>query len=111
VFESDLVASASSPTEVRRRVEDLGLSMELYQPFRDFEAVPPDHLAHNLRRARRKLELTCLLGAPMLLVCSSVSELAEDDDGLASEQLHRLATVAEEYGVRVAYEALSWAGT
>jgi 4-hydroxyphenylpyruvate dioxygenase len=108
VFESDLVASASSPTEIRRRGEDLGLSMELYQPFRDFEAVPPDRLAHNLRRARRKLELTCLLGAPMLLVCSSVSELAVDDDSLASEQLHRLATVAEEYGVRVAYEALSW---
>ncbi len=82
--------------------------MELYQPFRDFEAVPPDRLAHNLRRARRKLELTCLLGAPMLLVCSSVSELATDDDSLASEQLHQLATLATEHGVRVAYEALSW---
>ena len=44
----------------------------------------------------------------MLLVCSSVSELAVDDDSLASEQLHQLATLAEEYGVRVAYEALSW---
>jgi 4-hydroxyphenylpyruvate dioxygenase len=108
VFENDLIASPSSPTEIRRRVEDLGLLMELYQPFRDFEAVPPDHLARNLRRARRKLELTCLLGAPMLLVCSSVSELAVDDDSLASEQLHQLATLAEEYGVRVAYEALSW---
>jgi 4-hydroxyphenylpyruvate dioxygenase len=108
IFENDLVACASSPAEVRRRAEGLGLSMELYQPFRDFEAVPPDRLAHNLRRARRKLELTCLLGAPMLLVCSSVSELAVDDDSLASEQLHRLATLAEEYGVRVAYEALSW---
>jgi 4-hydroxyphenylpyruvate dioxygenase len=108
IFENDLVACAWSPAEIRRRAEDLGLSMELYQPFRDFEAVPPDRLAHNLRRARRKLELTCLLGAPMLLVCSSVSELASDDDSLASEQLHQLATLAEEHGVRVAYEALSW---
>jgi 4-hydroxyphenylpyruvate dioxygenase len=108
IFENDLVACASSPAEIRRRVEDLGLSMELYQPFRNFEAVPPDQLARNLRRARRKLELTCLLGAPMLLVCSSVSELAVDDDGLASEQLHQLATLAAEHGVRVAYEALSW---
>jgi 4-hydroxyphenylpyruvate dioxygenase len=108
IFENDLIACALSPTEIRRRVEDLGLSMELYQPFRDFEAVPPVRLAHNLRRARRKLELTCLLGAPMLLVCSSVSELAIDDDSLASEQLHQLATLAEDHGVRVAYEALSW---
>jgi 4-hydroxyphenylpyruvate dioxygenase len=108
MFENDLIACASSPAGIRRRVEDLGLSMELYQPFRDFEAVPPDRLAHNLRRARRKLELACLLGAPMLLVCSSVSELAVDDDSLASEQLRQLASLAEEYGVRVAYEALSW---
>jgi 4-hydroxyphenylpyruvate dioxygenase len=108
VFESDLIACASSPAGIGRRVEDLGLSMELYQPFRDFEAVPADRLAHNLRRARRKLELACLLGAPLLLVCSSVSELAVDDDGLASEQLRQLADLAEEHGVRVAYEALSW---
>jgi 4-hydroxyphenylpyruvate dioxygenase len=108
IFENDLIACASTPTEIRRRIEDLGLSMELYQPFRDFEAVPPDRLAHNLRRARRKLELACVLGAPMLLVCSSVSELAIDDDDLASEQLHQLATLGAEYGVRVAYEALSW---
>jgi 4-hydroxyphenylpyruvate dioxygenase len=72
MFENDLIACASTPTEIRRRAEDLGLSMALYQPFRDFEAVPPDRLAHNLRRARRKLELTCVLGAPMLMVCSSV---------------------------------------
>ena len=108
IFENDLVACAWSPTEIRRRAEDLGLSMELYQPFRDFEAVPPDRLAHNLRRARRKLELACLLGAPLLLVCSSVSDLATDDDSLASEQLHQLAALAEEHGLRVAYEALSW---
>jgi 4-hydroxyphenylpyruvate dioxygenase len=108
IFENDLVACASSPAEIRRHAEGLGLTMELYQPFRDFEAVPPDRLAHNLRRARRKLELACLLGAPMLLVCSSVSELAVDDDSLASEQLHQLATLAAEHGVRVAYEALSW---
>jgi 4-hydroxyphenylpyruvate dioxygenase len=108
IFESDLIACASSPAGIRRRVEDLGLSMELYQPFRDFEAVPAHRLAHNLRRARRKLELACLLGAPMLLVCSSVSALAVDDDGLASEQLRQLASLAEEHGVRVAYEALSW---
>ena len=74
----------------------------------DIDIVPADRLAHNLRRARRKLELTCVLGAPMLLVCSSVSELTIDDDSLASDQLHQLATLAQEYGVRVAYEALSW---
>ena len=36
IFENDLVASALSPAEIGRRVQDLGLTMELYQPFRDF---------------------------------------------------------------------------
>lgn len=31
-----------------------------------------------------------------------------DDDALAAEQLHRLADLAGESGVRVAYEALAW---
>jgi 4-hydroxyphenylpyruvate dioxygenase len=108
LFENDLIACASSPADLRRRAGDLGLSMELYQPFRDFEGVPAERFAHNLRRARRKLELMRLLGAPMLLVCSNVSEQAVDDDSLASEQLHHLATLAEEHGARVAYEALAW---
>ncbi len=39
IFENDLIASPSHPTEVRQRCEDLGLSIDLYQPFRDFEAA------------------------------------------------------------------------
>jgi sugar phosphate isomerase/epimerase len=41
IFENDLIACASSPAGIRRRVEDLGLSMELYQPFRDFDTARP----------------------------------------------------------------------
>ena len=37
VFEPDLVASESSPEEVRALAARLGLSLDLYQPFRDFE--------------------------------------------------------------------------
>jgi 4-hydroxyphenylpyruvate dioxygenase len=48
------------------------------------------------------------LGVSTLLVCSSVSPSAIDDDGLAAEQLRALAEVAAEQGVRVAYEALAW---
>ena len=34
IFENDLVASSSTPAEVRKRCADLGLSIDLYQPFR-----------------------------------------------------------------------------
>ncbi|MFF2076119.1 bifunctional sugar phosphate isomerase/epimerase/4-hydroxyphenylpyruvate dioxygenase family protein [Kitasatospora sp. NPDC058162] len=108
IFENDLLASPLAPEEVRMRAADLGLRIELYQPFRDFEAVPDDLLARNLRRAERKFALMQRLGADLLLVCSSVSPEALDDDALAAEQLHRLAELAGEFGIRIAYEALAW---
>ncbi|WP_410598634.1 bifunctional sugar phosphate isomerase/epimerase/4-hydroxyphenylpyruvate dioxygenase family protein [Amycolatopsis sp. lyj-90] len=108
IFENDLIASRRSPSEIRRLCADLGLRIDLYQPFRDFEAVPPDVLRANLRRARRKFDLMAELGADTVLVCSSVSPDAVDDDDLAASQLHELAEAAGERGIRVAYEALAW---
>jgi 4-hydroxyphenylpyruvate dioxygenase len=108
IFENDLVVSPWSPKQIRDRCADLGLTIDLYQPFRDFEAVPPDVLAANLRRAEHKLDVMAELGADTMLVCSSVSRDAVDDDDLAAEQLHLLADRAAERGMRIAYEALAW---
>ncbi|MEV1082647.1 TIM barrel protein [Streptomyces sp. NPDC050211] len=108
IFENDLLASPRSPEEIRSRCEDLGLSIDLYQPMRDIEAVPDGEFARNVRRARHKFELMRRLGADTVLVCSSVSPLAEDDDALAAWHLRQLAELAQEFGVRVAYEALAW---
>ncbi|MFD7458295.1 MULTISPECIES: bifunctional sugar phosphate isomerase/epimerase/4-hydroxyphenylpyruvate dioxygenase family protein [unclassified Streptomyces] len=108
IFENDLLASPLTPEEIRARCADLGLSIDLYQPMRDLEAVPAEEFARSLRRARHKFELTRRLGADTVLVCSSVSPLAVDDDALAAEQLSGLADAAAEYGVRIAYEALAW---
>ncbi|MDG4825250.1 TIM barrel protein [Asanoa sp. WMMD1127] len=108
IFASDLVASAWSPERVRAECVRRGLSIDLYQPFRDFEAVPPDLLAANLKRAERTFDILERLGAPTLLVCSTVARDAVDDDDLAAEQLHELADRAHRRGLRVAYEALAW---
>ncbi|GLY99952.1 sugar phosphate isomerase/epimerase and 4-hydroxyphenylpyruvate domain-containing protein [Actinoplanes sp. NBRC 103695] len=106
LFENDLIVSPWSPAEVRSRCADLGLSIYLYQPFRDFEATP--HPAAALRRAEHKFEVMAELGADTLLVCSSVSAEAMDDDDLAAEQLAALANAAAGRGIRIAYEALAW---
>ncbi|MFD5539744.1 bifunctional sugar phosphate isomerase/epimerase/4-hydroxyphenylpyruvate dioxygenase family protein [Streptomyces sp. NPDC127079] len=108
IFENDLLASPLSAREIRARCDDLGLTIDLYQPMRDIEAVPADEFARNLRRARHKFSLMRELGADTVLVCSSVSPLAVDDDDLAAAQLARLADLATDFGVRVAYEALAW---
>ncbi|MFJ8189183.1 bifunctional sugar phosphate isomerase/epimerase/4-hydroxyphenylpyruvate dioxygenase family protein [Streptomyces sp. NPDC096094] len=108
IFENDLLASPLTPEEIRARCADLGLTIDLYQPMRDVEALPEDEFARALRRARHKFELMRRLGAGTVLVCSSVSPHAVDDDALAAEQLSRLAGLAEDHGIRVAYEALAW---
>jgi 4-hydroxyphenylpyruvate dioxygenase len=108
IFENDLLASPLTPEEIRARCADLGLTIDLYQPMRDVEALPEDEFARALRRARHKFELMGRLGADTVLVCSSVSPHAVDDDALAAEQLGRLADLAQDHGIRVAYEALAW---
>ncbi len=108
IFESDLLNSPLRPAEVRRRAADLGLTIDLYQPFRDFEGVPPERLADNLRRAEQKFDVMADLGVDTLLVCSSVAAETDGDDKLAASQLAELADAAAAHGMRVAYEALAW---
>ncbi|GLX95172.1 sugar phosphate isomerase/epimerase and 4-hydroxyphenylpyruvate domain-containing protein [Herbidospora sp. NBRC 101105] len=108
LFENDLVACPLSPEDIRRMAADLSLRIELYQPFRDFEALPPDRLAAGLRRAEHKFRLMTRLGADLLLVCSNVSPQTIDDDALAAEHLRLLAERAAGHGIRIAYEALAW---
>ncbi|MDQ0823509.1 4-hydroxyphenylpyruvate dioxygenase [Arthrobacter sp. V4I6] len=108
IFEQDLVTSPLSPEEVRKMAADLGLSLDLYQPFRDFDSVPEELLVANLRRAGAKFRLMSRLGMDTVLVCSNVATASIDDDALRAEQLSRLAGLAADHGVKVAYEALAW---
>ncbi|GAB3426830.1 TIM barrel protein [Flindersiella endophytica] len=108
IFEDDLIVSPWSPARIRQECAAIGLSIDLYQPFRDFEAVPPGLFEANLRRAERKLDVLEQLGAGTMLVCSSTAADATDDDDLAAEHLHTLADRAARRGLRIAYEALAW---
>lgn len=108
IFENDLLACPLAPEEIRARCADHRLNIDLYQPMRDIEGVPDEVFVRNLRRARHKFQLMNRLGADTVLVCSSVSPDAVDDDARAAGQLARLAALAEEFGIRVAYEALAW---
>ena len=108
IFDPDLVASPDSPVEVARRCADLGLTIDLFQPVRDVEGVPPERFGSVLHRVRRKLDVAAQLGAPMVLACSNVDPGALGDVDLSAEQLHAIGDLAGERGVRVAFEALAW---
>ncbi|WP_433755244.1 bifunctional sugar phosphate isomerase/epimerase/4-hydroxyphenylpyruvate dioxygenase family protein [Nocardia sp. CA-135398] len=108
VFEPDFVSSALAPSELRSRATDLGLSIDLYQPFRDLDSVDHQQFLRNLERAERKFDLMQQLGCETMLVCSSPLPTAVCDDALLAEQLHELAERAHRRGLRIAYEALAW---
>jgi 4-hydroxyphenylpyruvate dioxygenase len=108
IFENDLLQYPGSATEVRRMAADLGLTIDLFQPFRDFDAPTPKMLARNLERAERKFDLMAELGTTMVLVCSNVQPDALGDTALLAEQFAQLAERAGQRGMFVSYEALAW---
>ncbi|MCC3279369.1 sugar phosphate isomerase/epimerase and 4-hydroxyphenylpyruvate domain-containing protein [Arthrobacter sp. zg-Y40] len=108
IFEPDLVVSPSTPEQIRALAGSLGLSLDLYQPFRDFEGVGGEELAANMVRARAKFELMNRLGIETMLLCSNAGTATVNDDAVAAGQLSRLGDLAAGYGVKVAYEALAW---
>ncbi|CAN5188256.1 hypothetical protein BH09ACT1_BH09ACT1_29750 [soil metagenome] len=108
LFETDLITSGLSPEQVAARCADLGLTIDLYQPFRDFEGVEPSVLEANLRRAERKFDLMQRLGVDRILVCSNVGTATIPYDEAAVDQLGLLAELAARHEVHVAYEALAW---
>ncbi|AZG48428.1 sugar phosphate isomerase/epimerase and 4-hydroxyphenylpyruvate domain-containing protein [Gordonia insulae] len=108
IFEPDLIAAPAGPREVARAAADRGLSIDLYQPFRDLDSTVDDRFARNLVRLERKFDLMDDLGCDLLLVCSSPLDTAVVDDDRLCEQLATAADLAAERGKRLAYEALAW---
>ncbi len=108
LFENDFINFNGSARELRSMADDLGLGIDLYQPFRDFEGMPEAAFRRSLDRAERKFDLMQALGAPLVLVCSNTSPQALPDAGLAAAQLHELAERAARRNLRIGFEALAW---
>jgi 4-hydroxyphenylpyruvate dioxygenase len=108
LFDNDLIASPLTPREVAARCADLGLTIDLFQPVRDVEGVPPERFDAVLHRFRTKLTVVRDLGAPVVLACSHVGADAVDDLDLTAAQLHALGDLAADEGVTIAFEALAW---
>ena len=111
LFEPDLIASTSSPKQVREQCSELGLDIVLYQPFRDLDSTEPEQFQRNLRRLDRKFDTMAELGADLILVCSNASADAVADMDELATQLRAAGDLAQHRGMRIAYEALAWGST
>jgi 4-hydroxyphenylpyruvate dioxygenase len=111
LFEPDLVASTSSPKQIRERCEELGLQIVLYQPFRDLDSTDPERFRRNLTRLDRKFDVMAELGVDLILVCSNASADAVTEMDELARQLRAAGDLAARRGMRIAYEALAWGST
>ncbi len=108
IFENDFLAYDKSPREVGQMVRDKGLEISLFQPFRDFEAMPEPLRHRTFERAERKFDLMGELGADLVLICSNVSPLCLGGIDRAAADFHELGERAAKRGIRIGYEALAW---
>lgn len=108
IFENDFLAFDGSPRDVGRMVQDFGLEITLFQPFRDFEGMPEPHRSRTFDRAERKFDVMQELGTDLVLVCSNVSPVSLGGIDRAAADFHELGERAAKRGLRVGYEALAW---
>src|SRR6202049_4038106 len=108
IFEPNLRSYNGSAREIGRYAKNLGLSVEVYQPLRDFEGVSDEQLQRNLDRAEAAFDTMADLGATLLLACSNTEADVSDDEERAAGQLFELAERAGRRGLKIGYEALAW---
>ncbi|MGH6947115.1 MAG: bifunctional sugar phosphate isomerase/epimerase/4-hydroxyphenylpyruvate dioxygenase family protein [Kiloniellales bacterium] len=108
IFENDFLAFDAGPTEVGTMVRDTGLTVVVFQPFRDFEGLPEPQRTRTFDRAERKFDVMQALGTDLMLVCSNLSPMALGGIDRAAADFHDLGERAARRGLRVGFEALAW---
>jgi sugar phosphate isomerase/epimerase len=88
-----------------------GMRATGFQVLRDFEGLSGHLHEYKIDIAKSMLQMAHSLGANVLLACSSVSAHATQDLDHIAKDLRKLAMLAVPYGIKIAYEALSWGRT
>jgi len=89
-------------------VKHSGLRVTGFQVLRDFEGLSGKLHAYKVDVAKSMISMCAALGCKVLLACSSTSTHAASDKRHLARDLRKLAMLALPFGIRVAYEALSW---
>jgi len=105
---NDLAGHPAGPDAAIEAVRKSGLRVTGFQVLRDFEGLSGHLHAYKVDIAKALLGMCHALGSRVLLACSSTSAHATGDTDSLKKDLRKLAMLAVPYGIRIAYEALSW---
>jgi sugar phosphate isomerase/epimerase len=104
----DVVGHPQGLDAAVKAVRDSGLRGTGFQVLRDFEGLSGHLHGYKVDIAKSMISMCHALGCRVLLACSSTSQHASGDIDTLARDLRKLATLALPFGIRIAYEALSW---
>jgi 4-hydroxyphenylpyruvate dioxygenase len=108
---NDLVGHPQGLDAAVKAVKASGLRGTGFQVLRDFEGLSGHLHDYKIDIAKSMLEMAAKLDCTVLLACSSVSAHASQDLDKIAKDLRKLAMLAVPFGIKIAYEGLSWGRT
>ena len=108
---NDLVGHPQGWQAAVKAVRASGLRGTGFQVLRDFEGLSGHLHEYKVDIAKTMLEMCAALGCDVLLACSSTSTHASQDLDHIARDLRKLAMLAIPFGIKIAYEGLSWGRT
>jgi sugar phosphate isomerase/epimerase len=108
---NDLVGHPQGWQAAVKAVRASGLRGTGFQVLRDFEGLSGHLHQYKVDIAKTMLEMCAALECKVLLACSSTSTHASQDLDHIARDLRKLAMLAIPFGIRIAYEGLSWGRT
>jgi sugar phosphate isomerase/epimerase len=108
---NDLVGHPQGWQAAVQAVHASGLRGTGFQVLRDFEGLSGHLHQYKVDIAKTMLEMGAALGCKVLLACSSTSAHASQDLDHIARDLRKLAMLAVPFGIKIAYEGLSWGRT
>ncbi|HZN48891.1 MAG TPA: sugar phosphate isomerase/epimerase family protein [Ramlibacter sp.] len=108
---NDLVGHPQGWQAAVKAVRARGLRGTGFQVLRDFEGLSGHLHQYKVDIAKTMLEMCAALGCDVLLACSSTSTHATQDLDAIARDLRKLAILAIPFGIKIAYEGLSWGRT
>ncbi len=109
LYEPDLTGFEGAAKDVAAEARALGLTIDVFQPFHDFEGLSGSEREAAFERLNHKLNIMRALGADTLLVGTSKRKDSASDTETHVRDFSELATRAADIGCRVALIALPWA--
>jgi sugar phosphate isomerase/epimerase len=104
----DLVALPGGFEAAVRDVRDSALAVTGLRVLRSFEGLDAPAHDYKVDVARSMIEMCAALGCRVLLASSSTDPHASGDHEHIARDLRKLAMMAIPFGIRVAYESVSW---